>query len=558
MRYLKGLLIAAIAAAVLMAFAGAALAASELYKGGTTLSAGSTIHASLASGASSLLEIEESESIVGTCTGSTVESKTTSTAGEQIQAEITSLIWSGCTSTTDTLTNGTLRISRIPGTDNGTLSASGLLWTVALGGTTCRYGTGESTDLGTITGETSTAKHARVDINALINEQAPKQTLCPDTTNWTATWTITTPTGLNVGEETVPPQVTELYKGGTTLSAGSTIDATLASGASFGLSTTDGTNIVGTCTGTELQAKTTSTSGVSAEITSLAWSGCTSTIDTLTNGNVGISHIPGTDNGTFVSSGAVWTLMLGGTSCRYGTANGTHLGTITGRTSTNDHATADISAVINEQEPKAFLCPDTTKASATLTVTTPTGHNVGGESQLPLTELYKGAETLGKGTALGLSLQSGSTAVLSTTDGSSIVDTCSGSTLEASTAAAEGAPLTASITALTWGPTCSVTTHTLTNGSLSITHIPGTDNGTLSASGTTWTVNLGVSCRYGFGGGTHLGTITGETSTAKHARIDINAVIKEQEPKQFMCPDTTRWVANYTITSPTVLNVRSS
>ena len=551
--------LAAVAMAVLTGVGGdPALGATELYKGGTTLAAGTTIHSSLATGTSSLLEVSEASGIVSTCTGTTVESKTTSTAGEQVQAEVTSLAWSGCTSTTDTLTNGKLQISRIPGTDNGTLTSSETLWTVALGGTTCRYGTGEGTDLGTITGETSTAKHATVDIDATINEQAPKQTLCPDVTHWTATWTITTPTGLNVGEESAPPQVTELYKGKTTLTTGTTLHTSLAPSTSFGLVTTDATNVVSTCTGAELQAKTTATLGkeVPVGITSLVWSGCTSTTDTLTNGEWRLSHNPETDDGTLTSSATVWTVSLGGTSCRYGTGASTHLGTITGKTGASEHATVDINAVINEQEPKSFLCPDTTKATASWTVTTPTGLNVGGETDPPRTEIYKGEETLGKGTSLKLSQQSSE--ILSTTDSKTLIDTCATGTVEASTSAADGAPLTVAITSLARSG-CTVTTDTLTNGSLSITGIAESHNGTLSGSGTVWTVNFsGVSCRYGFGEGTDLGTITGKTGSSEHATVDINAVINEQAPKQFLCPDTTRWTPNYTVTTPTGLNVRVS
>ena len=132
-------------------------------------------------------------------------------------------------------------------------------------------------------------------------------------------------------------------------------------------------------------------------------------------------------------------------------------------------------------------------------------------------------------------------AVLSTTDGSSIVDECAGSTVEGATTNSE-TPITGHINVLNWSG-CSFTTDTLTKGDLTID-----ENGTVTGAGSVVTVNIGVSCRYGTGEGTHLGTLTTGTLT-------INAVINEQAPKQFLCPDTTRWVAKYKVTSPHDLNI---
>jgi len=89
-----------------------------------------------------------------------------------------------------------------------------------------------------------------------------------------------------------------------------------------------------------------------------------------------------------------------------------------------------------------------------------------------------------------------------------------------------------------------VTTDTLTPGSLSIAA-----TGLVTGAGSVWTTNFGgVSCRYGTGGGTSLGTLT-------TGKLVVNAVINEQEPKSFICPDTTKMVANYTVTSPHDLTV---
>jgi hypothetical protein len=184
------------------------------------------------------------------------------------------------------------------------------------------------------------------------------------------------------------------------------------------------------------------------------------------------------------------------------------------------------------------------------------------------TELFKGTEKMGVGSTLEGSLKSGTSALLSTTDENTIVDTCTKATVAGKVTNAGGifenekeekitTDVSGEITALGWGEKadCSFTTDTLTNGNLSIS---GTTepNGTVSGTSSVVTVNIGVSCRYGTGTGTTLGTATGTTDTSKHAEIDINAIINEQEPKQFLCPDTTRWKATYVVTSPTGLNVK--
>ena len=140
------------------------------------------------------------------------------------------------------------------------------------------------------------------------------------------------------------------------------------------------------------------------------------------------------------------------------------------------------------------------------------------------------------GTTLHATQESGSV-ITSTTDGSTIVSTCTISTILATVSSTGGSTVTANIDKVV-SQGCTVLTQILVLGTL---HIDAA--GTVTGSGTTYTVNTGVSCRYGYGSGTHLGTL----NTGKLA---MNAVIVEQEPKQFLCPDTTKWVANYVFTSP--------
>lgn len=156
--------------------------------------------------------------------------------------------------------------------------------------------------------------------------------------------------------------------------------------------------------------------------------------------------------------------------------------------------------------------------------------------------LYSTGIKVNAGTSLHATLASGTSALLSTTDGTSIIDTCPASTVEGEVDSTGGGEVTSAIDTLSWSASCSATTDTLTNGTL---HVNST--GEVRGTGSVVTVNIGVSCRYGTGLGTHLGTL----NTGKLA---INAVIDEQPnaegKKLFLCPDTTKWVANYTITTP--------
>jgi hypothetical protein len=328
---------------------------------------------------------------------------------------------------------------------------------------------------------------------------------------------------------------TELYSGSTTLSKGTKISASM-SGSST-LESTDGT-LVGTCTGGNIEGFTSNTGGpteaVSTELTGLSWSGCSFTTDTLSIGDLNINYTSGS-NGTISGAEIKWTMPTAVT-CRYGTGSGTTLGTVTGTTETSKHATIDIDAVINEQEPKSAFCPDTTRWKATYAVTTPTGFNVGKGGE-PVAELYSTGVTLAAKTKIKVSLESGTTALRTTTDGSSILDTCTESTGEGEIASYASGPSLVKLSSTSWGG-CAFTTHTLTTGELLID-----SSGTVTGQNSVVTENIGVSCRYGPGGGSHLGTL----STGK---VAINAVINEQEPKQFLCADTTKWVANYVFTSP--------
>lgn len=151
-------------------------------------------------------------------------------------------------------------------------------------------------------------------------------------------------------------------------------------------------------------------------------------------------------------------------------------------------------------------------------------------------------------------------AILEDTSGN-VLDTCTESTILAHTTTTGGATETVKgqITALSWGSgttPCTATTDTVAGalGTLEVHAETPHGNGTLTGAGSKVAVTLfGVTCTYGTGIGTDLGTVTG----GNPATIDVNAVISKQEGG-FLCPSTTKWTASYVVTSPTPLYVATS
>lgn len=372
-------LLAALAAAALwtLGLAGTA-SATELFEGAKTLESGTTVHASLTG--STTLESTEG-TLVDTCTGGALEGATTNTGkkGEDVGLEVVSLTWSGCSFTTDTLATGNLAIKWTSGL-NGTVTGSGMTWTVKYA-VDCRYGTGSSTALGTVTGKSKTSEYATIDINAALAEQEPKSAFCPDSVNWKASYTVTSPTGLNVADGTGGggEENTELFEGGTTLEKEAALNLTLTSGSSALQSDTSG-ELADTCKGSTVGGNTTSTTAgeITLAIETLDWSSCTWTTTTLAKGSLDIKYVgdingDGQGDGTVTGTGTeVTNQVFGFLDCVYGTGAGTHLGTLTG--SAAGHATISINAMIKLVS--GAFCPETTKWVASYTVTSPTGLNV--------------------------------------------------------------------------------------------------------------------------------------------------------------------------------------
>jgi hypothetical protein len=172
------------------------------------------------------------------------------------------------------------------------------------------------------------------------------------------------------------------------------------------------------------------------------------------------------------------------------------------------------------------------------------------------TVIKSGTTTLGTGTEIKASVAAGGTARLTTTEGT-VLNECTESTLVGKTSntggAAETVKGTVAAGALNWSG-CNSTVDTLEGGELEIHHVAGTTNGTLTAKGFTITVTGPFgSCVFTAGAGTDMGTLTG--STTGNATMDVNAVVTKTSG---LCPNSARWVARYTVTSPTKLNVEAS
>jgi hypothetical protein len=160
------------------------------------------------------------------------------------------------------------------------------------------------------------------------------------------------------------------------------------------------------------------------------------------------------------------------------------------------------------------------------------------------------------GTEFHASLDPETTAILKTTGGA-IENTCNTSTVKGTTETTGGSTETVGISVplngLVFGG-CTNTTDVLEGGTLEIHHIAGTMNGTLTAKNFRVTILLGgVTCVYGAGTATDLGTVTGGTM----ATVDVNGVVNKVEGS-FLCPPTAIWEAKYTVTSPEPLYVSES
>jgi RHS repeat-associated protein len=147
--------------------------------------------------------------------------------------------------------------------------------------------------------------------------------------------------------------------------AGTKVSYTLKSGTSVKF-TFGGTAVV-TCTGSTASGKTSAESGatISSALESLTWTGCSQKTETLKNGSLSIAWTSGS-NGSVSSSGTEVSSVVLGSTCVYGTTEGTTLGPLVG----SEEPVLTVAATIKKIS-GGFICPATAGWDAEYVVTEP-------------------------------------------------------------------------------------------------------------------------------------------------------------------------------------------
>lgn len=205
MKYLKMLGLAAVAAMAFMAFVGSSSASADVLCTTNTTPACSagwrvtTLVGTLKAKTSALLTTTAGETLVS-CTESSVEGKDeTGSETAEPSGAITALTWGGCSSTVDTLENGSLEVKTVeisPGVFIHRVIGKKSRVTVSILGVSCVYGTGE----GTTVGELLVGSPAQVEANAIV-KKIEGGFLCPETPRWKAIYQITNHTGVWVSKK---------------------------------------------------------------------------------------------------------------------------------------------------------------------------------------------------------------------------------------------------------------------------------------------------------------------------------------------------------------------
>lgn len=190
MKHVKMLGLLMAAAMALLALAASSASAYTVEVGGVTQNESVEISGSLKSGTSALLGLTGG-SFLNTCTSVTGTGKTESPfTGETLGGSVKERTVTGCTNPITIHKDGTVKITHITGSTNGTVFSSGVEVTSStpFGTVTCKT---NNTHMGVITGKSS--GQATVDVNAVI----PCGFLAPSTI-LQATLTVTTPEGIGI------------------------------------------------------------------------------------------------------------------------------------------------------------------------------------------------------------------------------------------------------------------------------------------------------------------------------------------------------------------------
>jgi hypothetical protein len=137
---------------------------------------------------------------------------------------------------------------------------------------------------------------------------------------------------------------------------------------------------------------------------------------------------------------------------------------------------------------------------------------------------------------------------LTDTSGNSFATCTVGEVQGEVTAQGKGINPSGPITSLTWGAKgagCNTTVDTVASGSLEL-RTEGATKAIWAKASEVTLVAFGVSCSYGAGAETKIGTLNVGTP----ATMTINAIVNKTAGS-FLCPSTAKWNGNYTVTNHT-------
>jgi len=476
------------------------------------------LHATLATPNSALLQA----GIEDTCGESTVRGVVTTNNATVANGPIMSLSFGDCTKTTDVIKNGSLSIG--PG---GVVTAKENEVTIfdpALGGgVSCVYGGGTA---GTVVGILKGGSPAVIEVNTTELPKISGGILCKSEATWTAKYTVTTPATLLV--EPPPPGTLTSPSGSGYIGE---LDASLATPTSALLKA----GIEDTCGESTVKGNVTTNSVYVANgsLTSLTFGDCTKTTHVLKNGSLSIAA-----NGAVSAIGNEVTIEEAGFSCVYG--GGPSPGTTLGVLKAGTPAVLEASTTELPKISGGFLCASTGTWTAKYTVTTPSTLLV----DPPPPGVLTSPSGSGYGGELDATLATPSSALLK----AGIEDTCGESTVKSPVESNTEASASGKISALSFGD-CTKPTTVLKNGSLEVSK-----GGVVTIKGNEVTVSdtaLGISCVYGGGAGTKLGTLKGGTP----AVLEASTTELPKISGGFFCASKGTWTAKYTVKMPSTLLV---
>ena len=161
--------------------------------------------------------------------------------------------------------------------------------------------------------------------------------------------------------------------GDVTLPVGTVIDVSSTPSSSEIVKSTSGI-VLDTCTASTKRGKVAGNSTPAAKVKAEAFefSGCTEPTETSVLGEMEVSNVSGTTNGTLTLKffTVKITPTVFGAVCEYTAGEKTHLGTLIAAPSATGHATIEVNTVL--QAKNSFFCPDA-QWQGDWKVTSPTG-----------------------------------------------------------------------------------------------------------------------------------------------------------------------------------------